>query len=337
MKGKKKKEEDTSSETPKKKSGASNRLSGMIESMQKRGSPIRAHKVATQYFESFKKERNIPTERNTGDISVSENTAVAADKSGEAITAVPSAVPKTSPRKVSLGKKTKEAEQLKDLDSTLSPSELSVYRAMYEVCEGKNTDSFRFGLKLLRELTGLSDKTVRVAIHSLQRKLCIKVIEPSEGIYGRKFLVLRPEQINLERIKAGIEIDPTTKKVIGDTTPVNNAVITKVATGVNTEVDTAVGPVRSDDRSHREKTEVLYERYTGRRWSENDEPFYEKISGRDIEVIEAAIILKALKGEGDAGNLSDIEQELNDLGDSIKDGYLEQLREVWKSVKSGKE
>ena len=57
MNGKNMKEEDTSSGTPKKKSGASNRLSGMIESMQKRGSPIKAHKVATQYFESFKKER----------------------------------------------------------------------------------------------------------------------------------------------------------------------------------------------------------------------------------------------------------------------------------------
>ncbi|NIS75057.1 MAG: hypothetical protein GTO08_07215, partial [Deltaproteobacteria bacterium] len=215
MKGKKKKEEDISSGTPKKKSGGSNRLSGMIESMQKRGSPVKAHKVATKYFESFKKERNIPTEGGAADISASDNnTAVAAERSNEVITAVTSAVDKKPRGRASPGKRTKEAELFKNLDSTLTPSESNVYRAMYGVCERKKADSYRFGLKELRELTGLSDKTVRVAIHSLERKLCIKVIEASQGIYGRKFLVLSPNEIAAERIKAGLEIDPTTKKIM---------------------------------------------------------------------------------------------------------------------------
>lgn len=61
MTEKKKKEEDISSETPrKKKPPKSGRLSDMIESMQKRGSPLNAHRVATRYFDSFRKERNIP-------------------------------------------------------------------------------------------------------------------------------------------------------------------------------------------------------------------------------------------------------------------------------------
>lgn len=336
MKGKKKKEEDTSSGTPKKKSRGSNRLSSMIESMQKRGSPVNAHKVATKYFESFKSERNIPIERDVDDVSAQDDTAVATVRGNEVITAVPSAVNKKSRGRVSPEKQTKEAKPFKDLDSTLTPSESSVYQAMYDACERRKTDSSRFGLKELRELTGLSDKTVRVAIHSLERKLCIKVLEPSQGIYGRKFLVFGPNEIVAERTKAGLEIDPTTKKILSLNTPVSNAVTTGIATAVITAVNTAVDKEGVGNREHREKSKQLYELYTGRKWDKKDESFYKKIAGSDIGVIEAALILNALKGEGGKGSLSDIEVVMNDLGASLQRGYLEQLREVWQSARSGK-
>ena len=336
MKGKKKKEEDTSSGTPKKKPRGSNRLSGMIESMQKRGSPVNAHRVATKYFEGFKKERNLPIERGVGDVPASDDTAVATVRGNEVITAVPSAVDRKPRGKAPSGKQTKETEPFEDLDSTLTPSESSVYRAMYGACEGEKTDSARFGLKELRELTGLSDKTVRVAIHSLERKLCIKVLEPSEGIYGRKFLVLGPSEIVAERTKAGLEIDPTTKKILSRGTPVNNAVTTGIPTAVSTAVITAVDKEGEGNRGHREKTRLLYERYTGRKWGKNDEAFYKKIAGYNIGVIEAALIINALKGEGGKDSISDIESVLRELGASIQRVYLEQLREVWESMRSEK-
>ncbi|MEQ9620310.1 MAG: hypothetical protein RIG61_14205 [Deltaproteobacteria bacterium] len=336
MKGKKKKEEDTSSGTPKKKSGGSSRLSSMIESMQKRGSPVNAHRVATKYFESFKKERNIPSTRDVDDVPAGDDTAVETGIDTGIITAVDNAVDKKPSRKTPPEKRTKEPEVLKDLYSTLTPSESNVYRAMYGVCEGKKTDSSRFGLKELRELTGLSDKTVRVAIHSLERKLCIKVIESSLGIYGRKFLVLRPNEIEAERIRAGLEIDPTTKKILSRDTPISNAVTTGVSTGVITAVNTAIEEEGAENRSHKEKTKLFYEKYTGKKWGKKDEMFYEKIADRDIGVIEAALILNALKGKGGRGSISDIESVLTDLGASIQSGYLEQLRGVWKNMRSGK-
>lgn len=308
----------------------------MIESMQKRGSPVNAHKVATKYFEGFKKERNIPIERGVGDVPASDDTAVANVKGNEVITAVPTAVDRKSRGKAPPGKRTKETEPFEDLDSTLTPSESSVYRAMYGACEGKKTDSARFGLKELRELTGLSDKTVRVAIHSLERKLCVKVLEPSEGIYGRKFLVSGPSEIVTERIKAGLEIDPTTKKILSHSTPVSNAITTGVSTALTTAVLTAVDKKGALNRGHKEKTRLLYERYTGRKWGKKDEPFYKKIAGNNIGVIEAALIISALKEKGGKDSISDIESALRDLGASIQRGYLEQLREVWKSMRSEK-
>lgn len=221
MKGKKKKEEDTSSEIRKKKPAGSGRLSSMIESMQKRGSPVSAHKVATKYFDSFRKERNIPP---GGDLAESSGTAVDTAVDNAVITAVGSAVKKRprskSPSKETVGK----SVDIQDLDTKLSPSELRVYWAMYNECANRKSESLRLGLKELRELTGLSDKTVRVSIHSLEGKLCIKVLEPSLGIYGRKFRVLAPEEALEEQTRAGIEIDPTTRKVIKPVKPDSTAV-----------------------------------------------------------------------------------------------------------------
>lgn len=202
MKMKKTKEESSSSGARKKKASKSGgtRLNDMLESMQKRSSPVNAHKVATKYFDDFKKDRKIP------------NKTVENEEATTVITAVDSAVKEEKEKKYP--KKIKHAPSSGD-DPLLSRSEAIVYSVMYRECLNKETDSMRFGLKELKEWTDLSDKTVRVCIHSLEQKKNVKVIEPSLGIYGRKFRVLSPEEVIKERQKEGIEIDTTTKRVIG--------------------------------------------------------------------------------------------------------------------------
>ncbi|MFQ5787938.1 MAG: hypothetical protein ACE5H1_08140, partial [Thermodesulfobacteriota bacterium] len=100
------------------------------------------------------------------------------------------------------------------LDATHNSSEAKVYSVMYRECKRLNTTQHRFGLKELKEKTGLSDKTVRVSIHSLEDKLSIKTVAPSLGIYGRKFKVFWPKEILEARHKANIQIEPTTKRII---------------------------------------------------------------------------------------------------------------------------
>lgn len=235
MKMKKSKEESTSSETRKKKGPATSggRLTGMLESMQKRSSPVNAHKVATKYFDDFKKERQIPE----GQPKDSNITAVDTGVSTAVITAVGSTV-KESKKKVS-GRKDSGNKSYAE-DPLLSRSENSVYASMYEECQRRKSDTHRFGLKELKERTGLSDKTIRVAIHNLEQKMNIKVEEPSLGIYGRKFRVLSREETIKQREAEGIKIDPTTKKVIEKTTAVGSTVNRAVDTAVTTIVTTAV-------------------------------------------------------------------------------------------------
>lgn len=207
---KKTKEESSSSGARKKKAskGSGTRLNDMLESMQKRSSPVNAHKVATKYFDDFKKDRKIPSKS-------AENEEVTTVDTGEAtavITAVDSAVVKEKEKKAQ--RKTKNTATSVD-DPLLSRSEAIVYSVMHRECINKQTDSMRFGLKELKEWTGLSDKTVRVSIHSLEQKKNVKVVEPSLGIYGRKFKVLSPDDVLKERERKKVEIDPTTKRVIG--------------------------------------------------------------------------------------------------------------------------
>ena len=60
----------------------------MLESMQKRSSPVNAHKVATKYFDDFKRERRIPAVEPKD----SRITAVGTGESNAVSTAVGSAV-----------------------------------------------------------------------------------------------------------------------------------------------------------------------------------------------------------------------------------------------------
>ena len=345
MKEKKKKEENTSSETPKKKLGRE-RLSSMIESMQKRGSPVNAHKVATKYFDSFRKERNIPPgaeappkEENLTEVESHEDSAVN--------TAVVTEESSKPPDKKTARKAERKSAGQNEMDETLSPSESKIYRAMLEFCREKEADSYRFGLKTLKELTGLSDKTVRKSIHTLEEKLCIEVIEPSVGIYGRKFRVLEPTDAMERRVKAGVEIDPTTKMVTrgavfnrSNSTAVCNKVSNVKNTGVSTKIDTPVSSavntavIRKGRKiaSTEKKTEEVYRKYTGNSWGAGDREFYRSIAELDMGVIETAVILYTLKGEGGIKSLSDVEDLLRELGDSVPEGYLTELRKVWEKV-----
>ena len=204
MKTKKTKEESTSSGARKKKGSAGGgRLTDMLESMQKRSSPVNAHKVATKYFDDFKKERQIPIKEPDGGAVTAVDTA----KDSAVITAV------VDDKRKQRGKKPIKGKQPGD-DPLLSNSENKVYSVMSDECSKRNTNTHRFGLKGLKERTGLSDKTIRVAIHSLEEKRNVRVVEPSLGIYGRKFRVLTIKEIEKEREKMGIEIDLTTKRVV---------------------------------------------------------------------------------------------------------------------------
>ena len=233
---KKTKEDATSAGTPKKKKPENKgRLSSMLESMQKRSSPVNAHKVATKYFDDFKKDRSIPEvdEKSTETTAVStgvdtaETTRVNTEVSSAVDTAVTTAVNKKS-RKPSPSKSQNKLSGTKILDDSHTQSEARVYFSMRDECVGKKKQQLRFGLKDLKEKTGLSDKTIRNAIHSLEKKLSIKIVEPSLGVYGRKIRVFDPDEIEQNRKKAKLVIDSTTKKIVDNDTAVSSAVTTAV-------------------------------------------------------------------------------------------------------------
>jgi hypothetical protein len=333
MKEKRKKEEGTSSETPSgKKPSGSGRLSGMIESMQKRGSPLNAHRVATRYFDSFRRERNIPAEAAEDAPPADEPSEVDIASDAAAITAVDSAVKKKERKRPSPAAPGARLVDLKDLDDSFTPSESKVYRAIYGRSVEKKAPALRLGLKELRELTGLSDKTVRVAVHSLEKKLALKVVESSLGIYGRKLRVLSPEEVLRERLEVGVEIDPTTKRVIAGAGPVSTTVNTGINTALNTAVITAVDKEEAVPEGSIGKVSSLYEFYTGNKWGEEDEEYFERVRLLDAGIIETALILISLEGKGGISGFSDLEGVLEDLGTELREGYLEHLRGVWKTL-----
>lgn len=343
MKGKKKKGEGTSSETPEKKQASSGRLSGMLESMEKRGSPVNAHKVATAYFESFRKDRNIPegAEEKTpdGDKSTAVDTGVDAEEESAVVTAVSSPVKKASLEKKPPRGAVKTAP--KDGDPLLAPSETKVYEAIYKVYKDADPGGVRIGLKELRELSGLSDKTVRMAVHSLTEKLNIEVLEGALGVYGRKYKVYGPEEVHKRRLERGLEVDPVTKKVLVRATPCNTAVNnavgsparSAVSNAVGNAVTTAVSNAVGDSEGGADKIKAVFERYAAEVKEGEYASFTAKYAGVDIGVIEAAVILSVLKGECRAASARDVERELGRLGGPLPAGYLEGLRDVWGNLK----
>jgi hypothetical protein len=309
MKMKKTKEDATSAGTPKKKKPENKgRLSSMLESMQKRSSPVKAHRVATKYFDDFKKDRSITSIKETQKETTAVDTGVVTAESS----AVDSAVDQKA-KKPSSTKPQNKISQPKILEDSHTPSESKVYLFMKEETSKKKSSQLRFGLKELKEKTGLSDKTIRNAIHSLEEKLSIKVVEPSLGVYGRKIRVFEPEEISRNRKNAGLIIDSTTKRIIDR------------ATAVSTAVDEVL--------EYKDKVKSLYESYTENKWDENAEKFYKSINNIKPEIIEAALILGILKDGDKNKQISDFKILIKDVGDSIPKPYLNHLRDVWKERK----
>ncbi len=310
---KKTKEDATSAGTPKKKKPENKgRLSSMLESMQKRSSPVKAHRVATKYFDDFKKDRSITSIKETQKETTAVVTGVVTAVSSALGTAVDSAVDQKA-KKPHSTKPQNKISQPKILEDSHTPSESKVYLFMKEETSKKKSSQLRFGLKELKEKTGLSDKTIRNAIHSLEEKLSIKVVEPSLGVYGRKIRVFEPEEISRNRKNAGLIIDSTTKRIIDR------------ATAVSTAVDEVL--------EYKDKVKSLYESYTENKWDENAEKFYKSINNIKPEIIEAALILGILKDGDKNKQISDFKILIKDVGDSIPKPYLNHLRDVWKERK----
>ena len=314
---KKTKEDATSAGTPKKKKPENKgRLSSMLESMQKRSSPVNAHKVATKYFDDFKRERSISLEGQAPKQTTAVDTGVITAEDSALDTAVDKKQRKPSPSK---GENFKSGSKI--LDDSHTDSESKVYLAMSHECASKKSPRLRFGLKELKEKTGLSDKTIRNAIHSLEEKLSIKIIEPSLGVYGRKMQVFTPEEISEKRKKAGLVIDATTKKIIDSDTAVNSTADSAVTTAVTTPSD------------YKNKVKDLFETYTGNKWDEQADKFYKSIKNIRPEIVEAALILGTMKESGKMRQLSDFNTLIKDVGDSISKPYLNHLRDIWNEYK----
>jgi hypothetical protein len=327
---KKTKEDATSAGTPKqqKKPEKKGRLSSMLESMQKRSSPVNAHKVATKYFDDFKKDRSISTAKEAQENTTEVTTGVITAKSSPLNTEVSNAVDTTlttavekKQNKPSPPKSENIKSGIKILDDSHSNSESKVYLFMKEKTDRKKSSKLRFGLKELMEKTGLSDKTIRKAIHSLEEKMSIKVVEPSLGVYGRKIEVYSPDEIKDKRKKAGLVIDSTTKKIMYSDTEVGSA--------INNAVTTAV----VQPHEHKSRVIDLYENYTGNKWGEKEEKFYKTIGNVKPETLEAALILGTIKEDVKNSSFSDFKVLIKDAGDSVTKPYLDHLRDIWHKLR----
>jgi len=191
-----KKKEDNISAEASEKQKKKGRLDGMLEAMNKRSDPLTTHKVATEYFRSFRSERNILNPHTDQGTAVSTG----------AITTVTTAV----------GSKKDDLIISKpdSLDATHSNSEARVYSAIKEQLIRNGTEEIRIGLTKLKTLTGLSDKTIRVSIKSLEMKKSIIIKDSSMGIYGRKYFLPNPSDVIKTRLELEIEIDKISKHLI---------------------------------------------------------------------------------------------------------------------------
>ena len=203
-----KKKEDNISAEASEKQKKKGRLDGMLEAMNKRSDPLTTHKVATEYFSSFRSERNIlnPQNKEQSTPNKGQVTAVGTAVTTGANTTVPTAV---------VNKKSDlQISQPDSLDATHSNSEVRVYSAIKEQLIRNGTEEIRIGLTKLKALTGLSDKTIRVSIKSLEMKKSIIIKDRSMGIYGRKYFLPNPSDVIKTRLELGIEIDKISKHLI---------------------------------------------------------------------------------------------------------------------------
>jgi len=199
-----KKKEDNISAEASEKQKKKGRLDGMLEAMNKRSDPLTTHKVATEYFSSFRSERNISNPQTKEQHTPNKGQD----------TAVPTGVYTTVSTEVVSKKPDLQISKPDSLDDTHSNSEVRVYSAIKEQLIGNGTEEIRIGLTKLKALTGLSDKTIRVSIKSLEMKKSIIIKDSSMGIYGRKYFLPNPSDVIKTRLELGIEIDKISKHLI---------------------------------------------------------------------------------------------------------------------------
>jgi len=199
-----KKKEDNISAEASEKQKKKGRLDGMLEAMNKRSDPLTTHKVATEYFNSFRSERNI--------LNPQKKEKPTPNK--DLVTAVTTGANTTVPTAVVIEKSDLQISQPDSLDATHSNSEDRVYSAIKEQLIRNGTEEMRIGLTKLKTLTGLSDKTIRVSIKSLEMKKSIIIKDRSMGIYGRNYFLPNPSDVIKTRLELGIEIEKISKHII---------------------------------------------------------------------------------------------------------------------------
>jgi len=203
-----KKKEDNISAEASEKQKKKGRLDGMLEAMNKRSDPLTTHKVATEYFTSFRSERNILNPITKEQTTPGKSLTTAAG------TAVCTGVNTTVHTAVTNKKSDLQIRKPDSLDATHSNSEARVYSAIKEQLIRNEMKEIRIGLTKLKTLTGLSDKTIRVSIKSLEMKKSIIIKDSSMGIYGRKYFLPNPSDVIKTRLELGIEIDKISKHMI---------------------------------------------------------------------------------------------------------------------------
>jgi hypothetical protein len=127
------------------------------------------------------------------------------------------------------------------LDSTHTASEQRIYSVMYRETITKKVSDRHFRVAELMEATGIkSDKTVRMAITGLVKKLSITIVKTSVGDnYGQRYKVFTPKEIFDMRRSADIKIDLQTKRILP---PVEPSVEPSVTPPVDPPVDFTGGP-----------------------------------------------------------------------------------------------
>lgn len=200
----KKKEDNTSVEVSKKQK-KKGRLDGMLDAMNKRSDPITTHKVATKYFSSFRSERHLINQNQGSDTNIP-------DTDNDTAVSIP------VPIAVDTAIRTNIEDTPHNISNTLylshSTSENKVYNALKKELVDNGVEEIRVGIKRLKELTKLSDKTIRIAIKSLNSKNSIVIKDRSKGIYGRMYYLPDLSTVMENRNKNKIKIDPTTKHII---------------------------------------------------------------------------------------------------------------------------
>ncbi|MFQ5728855.1 MAG: hypothetical protein ACE5GN_00655 [Waddliaceae bacterium] len=139
------------------------------------------------------------------------------------------------------------------LDATHSASEQKVYSILYRESKNMESNEIRIRISEMIDKTGLSDKTVRTALHSLENKLSIAILERSKSPYGRPYRIYDPKKILERRKSKGLKIDPVTKQIRNphglSIAPVATSVVGSVNTSVGTPV--AASPTTSEGASVR--------------------------------------------------------------------------------------